>query len=430
MAGKIKGLVDRVGQWLNLKNLLYNKRFTVPFSVCVSVTLWLMIMINQNPIRDQIFNDITATVSIENTVLSEMGLGIVSDITSQKFSVKLSGPNYIVSSLKPEDIILSADVTDVNAAGTYKLKLVGGRNSSKTGYTFAGITPSEIEVTFDFIDTKEFVVTPKIIGVGAAEGLVAETPVVNGLEGGEITIKGPRTIMEKIDSVVAYAEVNKTLSSTQTYNAEIQVYDEQGYLIDMSQLVIDNKIIKVSVPISKKAKLPVRVAFNNLPAGLAKGGMSYTVDHESVTVIGAPEVVSKMTEVVLSPIDFTTVSKTANQFEVSLALPDGVKLLDNIEFFTVTIDTSGYSEKTLNVTNIKYSGLSDSLSAKISGGIRNVKICGPRADINKIKASDLYAVVDLSDKTAGEYTVSVIIKSNLYPQVWQVGQYNVAVTVK
>ena len=31
---------------------------------------------------------------------------------------------------------------------------------------------------------------------------------------------------------------------------------------------------------------------------------------------------------------------------------------------------------------------------------------------------------------AGEYTVAVTIKSDKYKQIWQVGQYNVAVTVK
>lgn len=429
MVEKIKKLLKKISQRLNLRLLLENKRFTIPFSIAVAIVLWLTITINDNPIRQQVFNDIPATVSIENTVVSEMGLGIVSDISTQKFSVSLSGPNYVVSSLKPEDIILNADVTDVNKAGTYKLKVTGSRNSSKTGYTFASITPSEIEVTFDFIDTKEYTVIPKVIGVVAAEGLIAETPIINGIENGVITIKGPRNTMEKIDSVVAYSEVNKTLSSTQTYNADIKVYDKNGNEIDKTYLVMDTNTVKLSVPISKKLTLPVKAAFNNLPSGLSVNDIAHTIDHEKVTIIGTPEVVSKMTSVTLSPIDFTSVSKNSNTFESSLVLPEGVKLLDNIEFFLVTVNTSNYTEKTLNITNIKYSGLSSSLKAT-SGSVKNVKICGSREDIKNIKASDLYAVVDLSDRTAGQYTVTVTIKSDKYPKVWQVGQYNIAVTVK
>ena len=248
----ISNFIKKIGQGISLRVLLDNKRFTIPFSIGVAIVLWLIVMINQNPIREQVFTDITATVSLENTVLNDMGLGIINDVSAQKFTVKLSGPNYVVSALKPEDFIINADVTDVNAAGTYKLALTGARNSNKTGYTFASITPAEVEVTFDFIDTKEYTVTPKIVGVVATEGLIAETPVVNGLADNKISIKGPRAVMEKIDSVVAYAEVNKTISSTQTYNADIIVYDAQGKELDMTSLFIENKTVKVSVPISKK----------------------------------------------------------------------------------------------------------------------------------------------------------------------------------
>ena len=86
MAKRIKMLTEKISQKISLRLLLENRRFTIPFSVCVAVVLWLIIMINQNSIRDQVFSDISATVSIENTVVSEMGLGIVSDISAQKFS--------------------------------------------------------------------------------------------------------------------------------------------------------------------------------------------------------------------------------------------------------------------------------------------------------------------------------------------------------
>ena len=430
MAEKNKNFIDKLSQKLNFRLLLENRKFTIPFSICMSIILWLVITMSQNPIRQQIFNDITATVSIENTVISEMGLGIVNDISAQKFSVTLSGPNYVVSSVKPEDFILNADITEVTKAGTYKLKLTGSRNSNKTGYTFASISPSEIEVSFDFIDTKEYTVVPKIIGAAAAEGLVAETPIINGLENGVITIKGPRSTMEKIDTVAAYAEVNKTLSSTQTYSADIKIYDNKGNELDMTNLVLSSANINVSVPISKKVTLPVKAAFNNLPEGLTAENIKHSIDHQKVTIVGTPEVVSKMTSVTLSPIDFTTVSKNSQSFEATLVLPDGVKLLDNIEFFTVTIDTSSFNEKTLNVSNIKYSGLSSSLKATVNTSIKNVKICGPRNVINAIKAEDLTVYANCAGKAAGAYGLNCTVESTKYPSVWAVGNVTASVNIK
>lgn len=432
---------------LSLRRLLYNKKFTIILSCIFSFIIWLVVMINRNPVREQVFTDITATVSIENTVASEMGLGIVSDVVSQKFTVTVSGPNYIVSSLKSEDFLLSASVTDVNASGTYTLDVLGTRNSTKSGYTFTSISPSTIDVTFDYIDVKEFTVVPKLIGVSAEEGLVAETPIVSNSEQSTITVKGPRNLIQRIDSVGSYAEVNKTLSSTQSYDSEIVLYDSNGKIIyrygadgkiyDASENIVENSYlttsfttVKVSQPISKKATVKVIPSFSGVPSGISAESISWSVNHPTVLIIGTPDVVSKLTEITLPAIDFKGLSSTSNSFEVSPTLPDGVRILDSIEFFTVTVDTSGYTERIFNISEIKQTGLSASLNAKTESRIRNVKICGPEDVIAELKASDLYAMVDLTDKSEGEHTVEAIIKSDKYNTIWQVGAYSTTVTIK
>lgn len=432
---------------LKLRNLFYNRKFNITISLIISFVIWLVIMINENPIRDQSFTDIKANISIENTVASELGLGIVSDVASQNFTVTVSGPNYIVSTLKAEDIMLSADVTDINAAGTYTLEILGSRNSSKSGYTFTSINPSSIDVTFDYIDTKEFTVIPKLIGVSAAEGLVAETPIISNSDQSTISIKGPRSLINKIAGVSTYAEVNKTLNSTQSFDSDIVLYDsneeiiyryasdgrvlnKSGEEVNAPNLSMSFTSLKVTQPISKKISVPVKPNFSNLPSGISIDDISVSVDYKTVTIIGTPDVVGKISELSLSAIDFRNVSSTSNSFEVSATLPEGAKILETIDFFTVTVDTSGFSEKTFNISNIKWTGLNPELSAKTDSRIKNVKICGPANVINSLKASDFYAVVDLTDKSAGVHTVDAIIKSEKFSNVWQVGTYSTAVTIR
>ncbi len=432
---------------LRLRNLFYNRKFNITISLIISFVIWLVIMINENPIRDQSFTDIKANISIENTVASELGLGIVSDVASQNFTVTVSGPNYIVSTLKAEDIMLSADVTDINAAGTYTLEILGSRNSSKSGYTFTSINPSSIDVTFDYIDTKEFTVIPKLIGVSAAEGLVAETPIISNSDQSTISIKGPRSLINKIAGVSTYAEVNKTLNSTQSFDSDIVLYDsneeiiyryasdgrvlnKSGEEVNAPNLSMSFTSLKVTQPISKKISVPVKPNFSNLPSGISIDDLSVSVDYKTVTIIGTPDVVGKISELSLSAIDFRNVSSTSNSFEVSATLPEGAKILETIDFFTVTVDTSGFSEKPFDILNIKWTGLNPELSAKTDSRIKNVKICGPANVINSLKASDFYAVVDLTDKSAGVHTVDAVIKSEKFSNVWQVGTYSTAVTIR
>ena len=432
---------------LRIRYILAKRRVAMAISLLLSFAIWLSVMINQTPVREQVFTDVSATVSIENTAVSDLGLGIVSDINSQRFTVTVSGPNYVVSSLTSDDFVLTADVSAVNTAGTHTLSIFGTANSNKSGYTFKSIKPATVDVLFDYIDSKELTVTPKLAGVSAAEGLVAETPVVANSEQSTLTIKGPRATVEKIDSAISYADVNETLSETKTFDSYIVLCDKSGktlfeYRADGSVLDSEGKAVKnnylslgfttlkVTQPISKKATLPVKVTFLNMPKGLKENSILYTVDHRSVTVIGTPDIVAKMNAVTLSPIDFKSITVGSNEFEVSAVLKDGVKLFDTIKHFKVVINTSRFKEKTLTVSKIRCVNYDSGLTVTSDKYIRNVKICGIKAEIEDINAKDLYAVADLSGKSAGSYTVDVTVKSDKYNKIWQVGSYSVAVNIK
>lgn len=436
----------KIPSGLSFRKLLFNNRFVATVSVILSFSIWLVVMINRNPVREQTFTDLTANISIENTIVSEMGLGIVSDVSSQKFTVTVSGPNYIVSGLKPEDFLLSASVTDVNAAGTYSLEIIGTRNSNKSGYTFSSITPSTIDVTFDFIDTKEFTVVPKLVGIGATEGLIADTPILADSQQSTITIKGPRSVMDTIATVGAVATVDEKLSSTKSYDADIvlydanekvvyrytadgSIYDANDNLISSNALTLDFTSVKVSQPISKKATFKVRPVFTNVPSGMSESDIPWSLDHTSVTVIGTPEVIDKIEEISLSAIDFKNISTATKPFEVSPVLPEGVKILDNIEYFTVTVNTSKYAEKVVTISDIRCTGLSSSLKMNSADRVRNVKICGPKSVIAALSASDLYASINLTDKSVGEHTVEIVVKSDKHNNIWQVGSYTTTIII-
>lgn len=414
----------------SLKKLLYNKRFTIPLSLIVAFAFWLVIMIKQNPDVQLTFTDVPVSINLENTFAAENGMEIIGDISSQKFTVTLKGPSYVVSALKSGDFYVYASAAAINAPGEYQLEVSGGKNTAVSDYEFISISPSTVDVNFDYVDTKEFTVKAHAEGASATEGLIAETAVVSGTESDTITIKGPRTVINSIATVEAYAAVNQTLSESTTYDAEIRLYDEAGKAIDMSNLTLSEKAVKVTVPISKSVTVPVVADFTNLPDGFNKKSLAYTIDHKTVTVIGTPEAIDKIKQVTLSPIDITMVTVSSNKFVVSPKLPDGVRLLDTIEDFNVTVATSNYTEKTFNISAVRFNSLSAGLNATSETVIRNVKICGPKDVIAKLKDNMLYAVVNLSEKAAGEHTVPVSVKSDSYNNIWQVGSYSTTVKIR
>lgn len=412
----------------HLRKLLGNKRFTVPFSLGLAFVLWLVITINQNPIIERSFSDMTINVNLENTFASDKGMSIVDDISTQKFTVVVRGASYAVSSIKSGDINVYASAASVDAPGEYNLDVMASKTNQLANYEILSVTPSTMKVSFDYIDTKDFTIKPKTEGATAKDGLIAENGIVSGTENDTVTISGPRTVMNKISSVVALAKVNKTLDVSETFDADIVLYDEQGNQISDEHLTLSINKVKVTVPISKTKTVPVLVDFTNLPNGFDKNSISYSLNYSSVTVIGKPETVDKTESVTLSPIDLTAVSPTANSFDVSAKLPEGVRLVDNIEYFNVKLNIDNYSQKVITVSDITCNGLGSGLKIQNIAEIKNVRICGPKSVIKNIGSA--YAEIDLSGKTAGQHSVEVNISFKENNNVWAIGTYTTTVSIK
>lgn len=337
--------------------LIYDKRFTIPFSLIAAFIFWLVIMISQNPVREKTFNDIAVTVPIENSYASTQGLSIVSDFSTQKFSVVLSGPNYIVSSVNPEDFLLTAAVEEVNTSGTHSLKIVPSYNSSKSGYTFVSVSPSTVEVTFDYIDTREYDVVPKIDGVTAASGLTAEDAVITNSENSVLELTGPRAVLERIERVEAYAKADEKLKESKSYDADLILYDEDdkviykyatdGKIYDGNGVAIESTstymspsftTLKVTKPIVKKKSVSLKATFSDRPDGAIDSMFVYTVNPAKVTIIGAPENVDKIEQLSLSAISYKLITRNNNVFTVEITVPDGVRLENDTLKIEVTVD--------------------------------------------------------------------------------------------
>ncbi len=419
-------------KWLknfSLKALFYNKKFAVSFSVIVAFIFWLVITIDQNPERDMTFNNVPVSISVSGTVLEDLGIDVVSKDVVQTVSVTVHGPNYIVSALKSDDIVVNASVSHIVEPGVYSINLVASRNSGKSGYNFVSVSPSAVSLTFDYIDTKDFTVTAQAEGVSAVAGLIAETPVISSSDESTVKIKGPRTEIEKISKVCAVVDDVTILSATKSFNGKIVLYDANNNILDDKLLTFSKETVSVSVPIFKKATVRIVPSFINAPANFSLSSIVYTLDQDpSITIKGPADIVDVLDSISLSPIDFNEISTKKTTFETAPVLPDGIKLVDNIENVTVSFNLSGYIEKSFDITDVRLNNLSGGLTADCQK-IRNVKICGPRSIVNSISASDLYATVDLTGKTVGEYSMVANISSSV-SGVWSVGSYNASVTVK
>lgn len=413
----------------SFRKLLYNRKFTIPFSIFLSLVLWMIITIEQKPIIQRSFSDMTVTINMENTFAAENDMSIIGDISQQRFTVLVMGQNHIVTALTAKEINLYASAASVDSPGEYNLTVSATEATAAADYDIISISPKTVKVSFDYIETREFTVEALAEGATASDGLIAEAAVVSGMEGNTITITGPRTVINSIETVRAITQVNKTLSQSETFDSTVVLLDSKNKEVSQENLQLSTNQIKITVPISKKKVVPVKVDFSNVPKGFDKSSINATVNHTEVTIIGTPETVDKIKEVLLSPIDITTLANKAQTFEVSVKLPEGVRMLDAIESFEVGINLSSYREKVISVYKTSYKGLADGLSATAES-IKNVKICGPANVIRKLNENVAYAEIDLTDKKAGAHAMNVVISFEGIDNVWAVGSYETSVTIK
>jgi len=415
----------------SLKKLLYNKNFLLPFSLVLSFIIWLSIAMGQQETIQRTFSGNTVSINLENTAVSENKMSIIGDISEQKFTVVVRGHSGIVSRLTASDISLYASAAEVDSPGKYSLK-VSALKASETGdYEVLSISPPTIDVTFDYVDTKEFTITPSTESITVVEsGIVKGTEVIGGVETATVSITGPRTIISKIEKVTAEVKETKTITQSETFDAEFVLYDVDGRELSKNNLSFSATDIKVTVPVYKQKTVPVVATFSNAPDGFSKDALEIIIDHSEVVIEGIPEMVEKIDKIELSPIDLSLLTKGNSQFVLTPKLPEGIRIFDSIESFNVSVNIENYSEKTITVSNFKYEGLESGLKVSGTSEIKNVKICAPKAVINRIRSESAYAKIVLSEKKAGEHTVTVLICFEGYDSVWAVGSYKTTLTIK
>lgn len=423
-------------KWLknfSLRKLFSNKKFAVSFSVVVAFVFWLVIVIDQNPEREITFNSVPVSISATGTNLERLDMEIVSKNIGDTVSVTVKGPSYVVSSLKSDDILVTADLSNIDSAGSYTVTLIARKLSGKTDYDIISINPSVTTITVDKKrdEYKEVVViAPDVtVDLNADSDLICEKPTV--LEE-KIHIKGPESEFVKIAEVRAVVEDEIALTATKTFVADIKLFDANGNELDKTPFEISAETVDVTVVVNKRATVSLAPSFINKPANAPN--LKYKITLKSGEVIteidvkGAPDVINALNAIKLQPIDFSEISFRNNKFEVGLALTtDSIIPIDNIDTVSIEFDLSGYSEKSLSSIDISIINASKGLTIDRTT-LRNITFYVPKNSVKSFKASNVTATVDLEGKVAGD-SVPVTFKSS-YSGVWAVGTSSVTVKSK
>ena len=416
-----------------ISSLFDNKKFTTVLSILLAVVFWFVITLVENPESERVINGVPVYLDMKGTIVEEQGLSIISDTTAfENVSVKVTGRTSLVNSIKSEDLLVKPVLDGVNAAGKFTLKLEPTNNTNK-GFVVESVTPESIDVEFDYIDTINFDVQIKVKNAVADKGLTLGAARFTNAEKMRLEVSGPRSVISKISTVaaVAYGNKSKKLSATESYDAEIKLYNAKNKEIKSDRLNLSFKTVSVSLPVLKSKMVPIRCTYTNKPDDFTPVATVVVNKKETsaIEIEGSPDIIDKTNFVELESVDFLTVSKTNNEFSKNIVLPSGVSLVSkDVESVKVKLDTKSLTTKTFKVATAVAINNKNNYNVKLTDPI-SVKICGDEKVIDALSSADLNAVIDLDGKELGEQTIPVTIKSTLKDNVWQYGTYDAKINI-
>ena len=411
---------------ISLGKLFDNNKFVLFVSLVLAFIIWLSFSMYGGEQQEK-----TVEVPIQMdsmTVPKQFNLQQFGDYSNSAVTVTIVGKKAVIGTVSEKDIRVTASTLDVNTAGKHTLPLSVSVDSNKDFQILSTNTLS-VEVYFDVYKEVTFAVTADL----------SNTPSVpSGYELGNLIMSenkllahGPSTEVSKIDKILARADIDETLTSTQTYSAAIVAIDQYGNEIQ-NITIDDSEDFTITIPVYKLANLPVSVEFTNIPEGVNEEDLSVTYSVNNLNIAAEPSTIDTMQSVVIGTIDFSELNEEKNTFSFDASSIAGIKVKSTISSITVTVDVSGFVSKTVTLPASRIE-IINSTAKKIDMSTESISVvvAGLSDVVKNVTADDITAVLKVDDSLeAGENkAVNLSVSVSNHTGIWVVGSYEATANI-
>lgn len=383
-----------------MDNWFKSKWFVRILSLAFAVTLYAFVSVSETPNSDATFSSATSQTETLDQVPVDIKIDrekyVVSGVP-EGVQVSLTGNPGSVRPLKLQrNFEVYVDLEGLEE-GTHVVELE--HNIASDVEVF--IEPKTIEVTIEERASQEFSVTADFINQDTmADGY--EIASYN-IEPETVTIMSSRSVIESIGAVKVYVNLDGVDGSINNRELPVNVYDLQGNELNVG---LDPESIQVSVDVNNPSKnVPLSIeTTGELGENLELGSIS--ANEEEVEIYSQSDVLEDISEVTTEPVDLSEIEESGT-VEVPLDLPENVQAPETEEV-EVTVEVE--ETKTIEDVSLEEEGLSDALESSYTAPTFEVEVTGDASVVNDLTASDIRAVLDLSDLEAGEHEVPITIE--------------------
>ncbi len=369
--------------------------------------LWLIVVNLDNPVVSKTFREIPVTI-VNDDIITSAG-DVYQVVGEQSVSVVVYATRDISQELDAEDIVATADVTEMDTA-TGLIPIEISIPDYSGDYESAEAVPRNLTIQREKSGKKVLSLSVKAEN-DPADGYILGNMTV---EPEQVTLTGAESVLAQIARAEARVNV-EGMTADQKAKAELRLYDADGNVLNPPQIENDlgEEGITVSVEVLKLKSVPIVLDVTGTPAEGYKytGGPSAP---ENLQVCGKSADLEGCDEIEISGpvLDVSGASDTIEKnIDISEYLPEGVRLAEQdlgTVKVTLKVEQEGTRSIDFLVSSLRINNLSEKLQVNYETGAEIViRVSGDEARLNTLDITNA-VYVDLGGYTTpGTYDIPV-----------------------
>ncbi len=402
--------------------LFDRKEFYVIASILLAFIFWFFVRQVEDPEQTLLITDIPVVLSGES-ILETQGL-TVSALSETTVDLEIYTNVSVLSQLSNKNLSVSVDVSKVASAGEYSLSYTVETTSSvNSSFMVESRTPTEITVTVEKLYAETFPIEFVLRG-SIADGYQAGTYIVNPEN---VIVSGSVEEISQIDRAVVILD-RENLDERFAGDLPIQLLDgEDNVLTDLAvEMSIDTAY--VTLPIVVVKEIPLTVSFADGGGATEADIIEYTITPATITVSGAEEDMSGLSEISLGSVDLSKVVGSES-FAYTINLDTSLYNVSGINEAIVSVSLAELATKSFDVTNIELINIPDGYTATVTTQVRTIVVRGPQEALDAIDASQIRIVADLDHISAvGSTSVTVKVYLDASSEAGVIGDYSIVIS--
>lgn len=371
-------------------------------SLIFAIALWYYVVSETNPNIKKEYKAIPVTYKNES-VLKKKNMAIIDPI-DPVVNVTLEGKRNVISRVSRNDILVYADMNEMNEDGEVSLNFSVPQGTSI-------IEKSDYKLTLKLDEIMTLVKKVEVKRIGE---LPSDNTTVTDIEvvPGEVKITDQKELIDKIAKVVVPVDLSVITKDT-SISKKIQILDSND--TEIRDLDAENTDVTVNIFVSSTKQVPIKVNYKNQPFDFKSEDLK--LSKSKMTIIGQREKLDKIKEISTETLDLSDFINNTTK-NIKIEFPEGITPLSaEDKFIDVTYSSNvgeGKPSKLFNVSteNIevinKASGKALILPSDLSEV--SVRVFGDEKVVEAIRLKDFKLQIDVKDLEDGEHDVPIIIK--------------------